>query len=455
MAKKVVILGTGESGMGAAKLAHQQGLEVFVSDYGQIAADHISWLEQQNIDYEQRKHTSESIVSADLIVKSPGISDTVSVVQQALSNGVPVISEIEFAFDYIPEGSKIIAITGTNGKTTTTLLTYQLLKSAGYNVALAGNVGISLAKQVAEKHYDYFVVEISSFQLDGIINFRPDVAVLLNITPDHLDRYNHDFDNYVASKFKITQNLSKDQCFIYCADSIPIEKEVANRKIDASVFAISTIKHDRDGAFLDHDRLIFHVNQKDLSIPINEVQLIGKHNMVNTMASVLTALSMDVPLVKIVQGLKSFKNAPHRLELVAEIGGVRYINDSKATNVDAVYFALEGITKPIVWIAGGVDKGNDYQQIDALVKEKVKAIICLGTDNEKLLNYFNDKAEVIENTEDLKEAIELANGLADDQDVVLLSPACASFDLFKSYEDRGDQFREAVLTLRNKKHQKI
>jgi UDP-N-acetylmuramoylalanine--D-glutamate ligase len=448
-------LGTGESGMGAAQLAFVQQLDLFVSDYGAISSENKSWLEEHAIPYEERMHSIDRILESDLIIKSPGIPDTAPVVQHAIANGVSVISEIEFAFKYLPSSAKVIAITGTNGKTTTTLLTHHLLKSAGLNVALAGNVGISLAKQVSKGGYDYYVVEVSSFQLDGIVDFRPDVAVLLNITPDHLDRYNDDFNQYVASKFRITENLTKDQCFIYCADSLPVSKEVIRRNIDACVFAISASNQNKRGAYLKNGRLIFNVDQQDADIPVSDIKLIGKHNMINAMAGVLSAISVEVPIRKIIQGLRTFKNAPHRLEVVAQLNQVKYVNDSKATNVDAVFYALDGINLPIVWIAGGVDKGNDYAQIEELVKAKVKGIICLGTDNNKIRQFFEGKVPQIIETTDVKEAVEIANHWTSSEEVVLLSPACASFDLFKNYEDRGEQFKVAVNALKNKKRQEL
>lgn len=449
MSKRIVILGSGESGMGAAKLAVSKGDTVFLSDFGKIASNHKKLLKEWGVDYEEEKHTLEKITNADFVVKSPGIPDNVAVVQKTRESGIPVISEIEYAFQYVPKGAKIIAITGTNGKTTTTLLTYHLLKYAGLNVALAGNVGYSLAKRIAEEHYDYFVVEVSSFQLDGIIKFRPDIAVLLNITPDHLDRYDNDFQKYVASKFRITENLTKDECFVYCSDSIPVTEELSRRKVEACLFAISATKQVTEGAFVDDEHLIFNFkfkeNTKRHKIPLADIRLIGRHNMINSMTAVLAALTLDISIEKIIKGLKTFKNAPHRLEYVAEINNVRYINDSKATNVDSVYYALEGINAPIIWIAGGIDKGNDYSQIERLVKSKVKGIICLGVKNEPIKSFFENTIDLIEESTSLHEVMEIAKKWAKPGDYVLLSPACASFDLFKNYEDRGDQFKEAVL----------
>lgn len=454
MGRSIVILGSGESGMGAAQLAVAKGDHVFLSDYGKIDTAAKEKLSNWGVEFEEEQHSQERIFQADLIVKSPGIPDNVSIVKEARSNGVKVISEIEYAFYHLPDQARVIAITGTNGKTTTTLLTHHLFTSAGLDAALGGNVGISFARQVAEREYDYYVIEVSSFQLDGIIRFRPDVAVLLNITPDHLDRYDDDFQKYVASKFRIVENLTLDECFIYCSDNVPISKELMQRNVEACMFAISATKTGIEGAFVDNEHLIFNFKYRDTTrkheIPISEINLIGKHNMVNTMAAVLSALTMDVSIEKILKGLKTFRNAPHRLEVVATVNGVKYINDSKATNVDSVKYALDGIEQPIVWIAGGIDKGNEYDEIRTLVNNRVKALICLGSDNSKLRKYFDSCLDIVEETDSMKDAVMLAQQLSVKGDVVLLSPACASFDLFKNYEDRGDQFRLAVRSINQK-----
>lgn len=443
----VVILGSGESGMGAAHLAATLKQRAFLSDQGKITTERKAELKGLGVLYEEGGH-SVTVFEAPIWVKSPGISDEAEIIQLALAEGIEIISEIEYAYRYMPKEAKIIAITGTNGKTTTTLLTYHLLKSAGLDVALAGNVGYSLAKRVAERPYDYYVVEVSSFQLDNMVHFKPTVAILLNITPDHLDRYQYKFENYVASKFRITENLSKEETFIYCADSLPVADTLAKRKIEACLFAVSATTKVSQGAYLDEEHLIFNFNIKDQGkhekVPLADIKLIGKHNMINTMTAVLASLTFEVPLERIVKGLRSFENAPHRLELVGEIDGVRYINDSKATNVDAVYFALEGINEPIIWIVGGVDKGNDYSAIEALVSKKVRGVICLGVDNQKLRQQYQDKVELFAESQKLEEVIQIAHDWSQEGDVVLLSPACASFDLFKNYEDRGDQFRAAV-----------
>ncbi len=458
MSKSIAILGAGESGIGAAILGLKHGYRVFLSDAGAISADRKLVLQSYGIAFEEGGHSEDIILASDEVIKSPGIPDKVPMIQALVAKGIPVISEIEFAYRYIPQHAKVIAITGTNGKTTTTLLTYHILKSAGLKVALGGNVGVSLAKLVAVGDYDYFVVEVSSFQLDGIVKFKPNVAVLLNITPDHLDRYDYDFQKYVASKFRITENLSHEESFIYCADSEPVTEEVAKRKIEACLFAISATKSPKWEAYMDDEHLIFNYRFKEKdkkhTIPVSEISLIGKHNMINSMSAVLSALTMEVSIEQILKGLKTFVNAPHRLEFCGEIDGVRFINDSKATNVDAVYYALEGIRQPIVWIAGGIDKGNEYDQIAQLVADKVKGLICLGVDNSKLTSRFGSTVETRE-TRSVEEAVNLGYEMAASGDVVLLSPACASFDLFKNYEDRGDQFRVAVKNLKETKRAKV
>ncbi len=450
MSKRVTILGSGESGLGAAKLAAKMHYEVFLSDSGKISRKAKTQLEALRIDYEEGSHDLKRVLTSDVVVKSPGIPDTVKVVADTVAAGIPVISEVEFAYQHVDDQAKVIAITGTNGKTTTTLLTHHLLKKAGFKAALGGNVGVSFAGLVAKGGYDYYVVEVSSFQLDGIVKFKPDVAVLLNITPDHLDRYENSMQQYISSKFRITENLTKEECFIYCADSKPITEELTRRNIEACLFAISATKNDKWQAYLDDEHLIFNYEVKESttkhSIPVSEISLIGKHNMINTMASVLCALWMEVSIKEILKGLKSFKNAPHRLEKVLEIDGVTFINDSKATNIDSVYYALDGMKQRVIWIAGGIDKGNDYSMLEPLVKEKVKTLISLGVDNKPLRKYFKDKVDFLE-TNAIKEAVKMAHEIAEPGDAVLLSPACASFDLFKNYEDRGDQFKKAVKSL--------
>lgn len=456
MTKKLVILGAGESGIGAAILGKQKGYDVFVSDFGMISDETKTFFNEEDIAFEEGGHSS-FIEEADLVVKSPGIPEKAPVVQKFLQKGTPVISEIEFGYQFLDQ-EKVIAITGTNGKTTTTLLAYHLLETAGLNVALGGNIGVSFAKLVAEGGYDYYVIEVSSFQLDGIISFKPDVAVLLNITPDHLDRYDHDFNKYVNSKFRITENLTKDECFIYCSDCEPVNEELAKRKVEACLFAISASNQENSAAYIDGKRLIFNLNfgksGEYHAIPQAEIALIGRHNMINTMAAVLSGLHFEVSIDKILKALKTFKNAPHRLEVVTEVDGVRYINDSKATNVDAVAYALDGIEEPIVWIAGGTDKGNDYSPIIPIAGQKVKKLICIGVDNTPLIKVFGEQLDIAEATS-MEEAVMIAKNAANDGDAVLLSPACASFDRFKNYEKRGDRFKEAVHALAIKENSQV
>jgi UDP-N-acetylmuramoylalanine--D-glutamate ligase len=439
-----------ESGVGAAILAQKKGYEVFLSDGGDITEVRKEQLRENNIHFEEGQHTQDKILNSNLVVKSPGIPDSTDIVKRILAQKIQVISEIEWAYRFMGD-AKIIAITGTNGKTTTSLLTYHLLKSNGLNVALGGNVGTSLAKLVAEGEYDYYVVEVSSFQLDGIVDFKPDIAILLNITPDHLDRYDYKFENYVSSKFRIIENLTQEEAFIYCADSVPITEELSRSKAEYCVFAMSASKHEKLGAYLEEDHLIFNYEYKEKdqhhNIPVSEISLIGKHNMVNSMAAVLSAIHLDLPIHKILNGLKTFKNAPHRLEYVDDIEGVGYINDSKATNVDSVYYALDGIKQGIIWIAGGIDKGNDYKQLEDLVDGKVKGLICMGTDNSGLVSFFDNKVKKLAEVDSMKGALEQAYEWAKTGDVVLLSPACSSFDLFDNYEDRGDKFKSEVKKL--------
>lgn len=453
MSELITILGAGESGMGAAMLAARQGYEVFVSDGGAIPANRKEELSQLGVPFEEGKHTLEKILQSKWVVKSPGIPDKASIIEELSWEGIPVISEIEFAWKFIPAKSKVIAITGTNGKTTTTLLTHHLLKEAGLDVALGGNVGISLAKLVAEHDYGYYVVEVSSFQLDGIQEFAPAVAVLLNITPDHLDRYEYDFEKYVASKFRIAENLDESSSFIYCADSVPVQNRMDSMQVAAPKYAVTITGATEWAAKQDGAQLLFKDGKAQHQIEVDDLTLIGKHNMQNTMAAVLAALKVGVPIEAIRAGLKTFRNASHRLERCGEIEGVRFINDSKATNVDAVYYALDGIGTGIVWIAGGIDKGNDYDQLIPVTKEKVKGLICLGTNNGPLLKAFADTIPVIKETADVREAVRIGLEIADKGDTILLSPACASFDLFKNYEDRGEQFMAAVEELKHSKSQ--
>lgn len=415
-------------------MAKAKGYDVFLSDQGTLKAKYRDELTNAGIVFEEGKHTMAEILNADTIIKSPGIPEKAEVVKKAKVAGIKVIDELEFAYQYV-EG-KIIAITGTNGKTTTTLLTYHLLRSAGKNVVLAGNVGLSLARQVIHTTHDWYVIEISSYQLDGTVKFKPAVAILLNITPDHLDRYEYKMENYIDSKFRVTMNMGKDGEFIYCKDDQIVNMEVGRRTIVPKKIPIS-IKGQGDT-----------MNFGTFSIKQSDTTLKGPHNLINTMSAVSAALFAGVTENDIRAALKTFKNAPHRLESVATIKGVEFVNDSKATNVDSVIYALGSYTQPLIWIAGGIDKGNDYNLIKDEVKKKVRTLICLGKDNAKLKDFFGGIVGEIYETQTVKELVRMALQSAKQGDVVLLSPACASFDLFQNYEDRGDQFRAAVLELK-------
>jgi UDP-N-acetylmuramoylalanine--D-glutamate ligase len=446
MAERIVILGAGESGTGAAILAKAKGYDVFVSDQGSIKEKYKTELALHEIDFEEGSHSESKIVNADLIIKSPGIPEKAEIIKKAKSKNITIIDELEFAFRFA-QGSKIIAITGTNGKTTTTLLTYHLMKSAGMNVALGGNVGSSMARQVAEKKHDWYVLEMSSFQLDGTETFKPEIGILLNITPDHLDRYEYTMQNYVNSKFQLIENMTAQEEFIYYADDAVIMAELNSRPVVPQKVPVS-LKADASAPVkYDGEKMTFNLKEK-FSIAQSETTLKGPHNLINTMAAVSAVYFAGVAVNKIREGLKTFKNAPHRLEPVGFIKGVEYINDSKATNVDSVVYALGSYDKPLVWIAGGVDKGNDYNLIKDEVKKKVKALICLGKENDKLKKAFGGVVPIIQETQSVKELVRMALQVAQQGDIVLLSPACASFDLFKNYEDRGTQFREAVQELK-------
>jgi len=441
--KRVVILGAGESGVGAAILAKKKGFEVFVSDFGTIKNKYKNVLSQFEIRFEEGKHSEPIILDADEVVKSPGIPDNVNIIQQILKNGIPVISEIEFASRYT--NAKKICITGSNGKTTTTMLIYHILKKAGLSVGLAGNVGKSFAWQVAENDFDYYVLEISSFQLDGMFDFKADFAILLNITPDHLDRYENNFKNYVNSKFRIIQNQTEDDGFIYCQDDPVAFSEISKRNIKAKQYPFS-IKNRilGEGAWIDQRNITINIKSNIFSMTLETLALQGKHNIYNSMAASVAARLLDIRNDVIKESLSDFQNVEHRLEFVARIHGVDFINDSKATNVNASWYALESMQKNVVWIAGGIDKGNDYTLLKDLVKEKVKAIICLGKNNENIINAFKKLTDAIYETESMDEAVKIGIHLGNQEDVVLLSPACASFDLFENFEERGDKFKEAV-----------
>ena len=446
--ERLVILGSGESGVGAALLAQQKGYDVFVSDFGVIAEKYKKELDELGIAYEENVHTENKILNAIEVIKSPGIPDSAIIIKKLAERNIPVISEIEFAARYT--NAKLICITGSNGKTTTTMLTYHILKNEGLNVGLAGNIGKSFAKQVALENYEYYVLEISSFMLDNMYQFKADIAVLLNITPDHLDRYDYKMSNYVASKFRIIQNQTEKDFFIYCADDIEIQNALPQINIQATSYPFSIQKQLENGAYLENNQINFNISQTNkeiLTMSLKDLALQGKHNIYNSMASGIVAKVLELRNKSIRESMGSFSNIEHRLEHVARISGIDFINDSKATNVNSTWYALESMPNKVVLILGGIDKGNDYNMLKDLVKHKVKSIVCLGKDNKRIHEAFEDDVEVIVNTFSANEAVNIAYHLAKKGDTVLLSPACASFDLFKNYEDRGNQFKQAVKEL--------
>ena len=443
--KRLVVLGAGESGAGAAVLAKKQGLDVFVSDFGEIKNQYKQLLDNYEIPWEEKQHTEKLILNADEVVKSPGIPEKTSIVKALLEKGTPVISEIEFAGRYTH--AKMICITGSNGKTTTTMLTYHILKSAGLNVGLAGNVGNSLALQVAEKDFDYYVVELSSFQLDGMKEFKADIAILLNITPDHLDRYNYEFQNYIDSKFRIIQNQTEKDAFIFWNDDPVIHNELKKRKTQSTLYPFSLERKEKTKAFIENNQLIISTLNNIFTMPQTELTLQGIHNTYYSMAAGLAASIVDVRKENIRQSLQDFHGVEHRLEYVATVRNVKYINDSKATNVNSTWYALQSMRTPVVLILGGTDKGNNYSEIEEMVKEKVSALILLGADNSKLHQFFVGKVEKIIDVQSMEACVKEAYKLAEPGETVLLSPSCASFDLFKNYEDRGKQFKEYVRKL--------
>ncbi len=444
--KRLVILGGGESGVGTAVLAQKKGYEVFLSDKGKLKDKYKDVLSKYGIQWEEEQHTEALILNATEVVKSPGIPDKVELIKKLKEKGIPVISEIEFAGRYTK--AKMICITGSNGKTTTTLLTYHLLQKAGLNVGLGGNVGKSFAMQVAENEFDYYVLELSSFQLDGMYEFKADIAVLLNITPDHLDRYEYKLENYAESKFRIIQNQTENDAFIYCIDDEVTMQTIKNKKIKAKQFPFSIKQKVEQGAYLENNQLIINTNNTNpLFMTIQELALQGKHNIYNSMAAGVTGKLVEIRKETIRESLSDFHNIDHRLEVVGNVHGIEFINDSKATNVNSTWYALESMNNPVILILGGVDKGNDYSMLNELVKEKVKAIICLGTDNKKIIKAFNGMVDTILEAHSAKEAVAQAYKLGKKGDTVLLSPACASFDLFENYEDRGTQFKQAVRAL--------
>lgn len=444
--KRLVILGGGESGIGTAILGKKKGYEVFVSDFGKIKDNYKQVLTDNAIEWEEETHTEHLILNADVVMKSPGIPEKVPIVKKIIEKGIPVISEIEFTAAFT--NAITIGITGSNGKTTTTLLTYHLLKSAGLNVGLAGNIGKSFAWQVAEEQFDSYVLELSSFQLDGIIDYKPHIAVITNISPDHLDRYEYQYEKYIASKFRITMNQNEDDYLIYDADDEAISNWLKNNKTKAQLIPFSITKNSKIGVSLKDKKMeINMINEEEFVMETEYIALEGKHNLKNAMAATSIAKLMKIRNATIRESLSNFQGVEHRLEKVLKIQNVQYINDSKATNVNAAYFALESMNTPTVWIVGGVDKGNDYSELMSLVREKVKAIICLGVDNKKIINEFGNVVDMMIEVTSMEDAVKMAQRLSEKGDTVLLAPACASFDLFKNYEDRGTQFKQAVRNL--------
>ncbi len=448
--KTLVVLGGGESGVGAAILAKAKGMDVFVSDYGTIAPHYRQMLDEENIEWEDGKHSMDRILAADEIVKSPGIAPTTPVMKAVAEKGIPVISEIEFAGRYT--NAKMVCITGSNGKTTTTLLTYHILKNAGINVGLAGNVGKSLALQVLRENHDVYVIELSSFQLENMYHFKANIAVILNITPDHLDRYDYKMQNYVNAKFRIIQNLTARDAIIYWQDDPVIQAQLKHVTTEAQLMPFA--EHEEGGqtkAFVnDQNDIVFSPLRDGFTVPRESLSLKGLHNLYNSMAAGLSACLLDIKKEDIRRALADFEGVEHRLEYVADVDGVRYINDSKATNVNSCWYALESMPRNTVLILGGKDKGNDYTEIEPLVKEKVKAIVCMGKDNDKLMKFFSDKVPYIRSTHSLEDALKACRELSKAGDTVLLSPCCASFDLFHSYEERGKMFKDAVKAMNNK-----
>lgn len=439
---KIVVLGGGESGFGAAYLAKKAGLDVFLSDQGIIREEYKQQLLDNQIPFEEQQHTEEQILSADWVIKSPGIPKKAAIIQKIMDRGIRLSSEIEFASEFT--NSKIIAITGSNGKTTTTSLIYHTLVNDHFNVGLGGNIGKSFAKQVADESYDYYVLEVSSFQLDDIQNFRPYISLLLNLSPDHLDQYNYNYEEYALAKFRIAESQENDSFFIYNRDDEMSRKLLSKLNIRARMLPFSLKEKLAEGGFVEDEKIKVKYND-DFAMAINELSLVGSHNVANSLAASIAGKILNISNESIRNSLMTFQAVEHRLEFVAEIEGVKYINDSKATNVNAAYFALESMKTPTIWIVGGKDKGNDYEEVEELVRKKVKAIVCLGVDNSKIIDYFKNKKELIYDTHNLQDCLEVCRSIAQKGDTVLLSPCCASFDLFNSYEDRGQQFKQEVL----------
>ena len=442
---RLVILGGGESGVGTAILGKKKGYEVFVSDFGKIKGNYKEVLIINGIAWEEEKHTEDLILNADVVMKSPGIPDKSPIVKRILEKGIPVISEIEFAAPFTD--ATIIGITGSNGKTTTTMLTHHLLKSAGLNVGLGGNIGKSFAWQIADNKYDSYVLELSSFQLDGILNFKPHIAIITNISPDHLDRYEYKYENYIDAKFRITMNQTEEDYLIYDADDEAIAEWFKTHTTKAKLIPFSLTKTFSEGAYIKNNKMEISINQEEFTMDTEHIALEGKHNMKNAMAATSVAKLMQIRKSTIRESLSNFQGVEHRLEKVLKIQNVQYINDSKATNVNATFFALDSMNTPTVWIVGGVDKGNDYNELMSLVREKVKAIICLGVDNKKIIDVFGNVVDIMIEVSTMNDAVKMAQRLSEKGDTVLLSPACASFDLFENYEDRGKQFKQAVKNL--------
>lgn len=439
---RIVVLGGGESGCGAAYLAKKKGLDIFLSDKGTIKEEYKNFLIENEIPFEEENHDEERILNADWIVKSPGIPKKAEMIAKIQQKGIRISSEIEFASEFTD--AKIIAITGSNGKTTTTSLVYHILKNDNLNVGLGGNIGKSFAKQVADDKRDYYVLEVSSFQLDDIQNFRPYISLLLNLSQDHLDQYNYDYEEYAMAKFRITENQENDNFFIYNKDDEMSKNILEKLEVKAQMIPFSTKEKLKEGGYLNNDKMIVKLKD-EFSMKLEDLSLMGMHNVANSLAASIAGKLLNISNESIRNSLMTFQAVAHRLEFVAELNGVKYINDSKATNVNATYFALESMKTPTVWIVGGKDKGNDYSEIDDLVMKKVKAIVCLGVDNQKIIDFFKDKKQFIYDTSSMEEAVAVCKSIAKKGDTVLLSPCCASFDLFKSYEDRGDQFKEQVL----------
>jgi len=442
---RLVILGGGESGVGTAILGKKKGYDVFVSDFGKIKGSYKEVLIINGIAWEEEKHTEDLIFNADLVMKSPGISDKSNIVKQLRNRGISVISEIEFAAPFTK--AVTIGITGSNGKTTTTMLTYHLLKAAGLNVGIAGNIGKSFAWQVADNDYDFYVIELSSFQLDGILNYKPHIAIITNISPDHLDRYDYKYQNYIDSKFRITMNQTEEDFLIYDSNDEAILEWLSRNKVKAQLIPFSLTDEFNQGAYIKNNKMEVKINQEEFTMDTEYIALEGKHNLKNAMAATSVARILQIRKETIRESLSNFQGVEHRLEKVLKIQNVQYINDSKATNVNSVFFALDSMNTPTVWIVGGVDKGNDYHELMSLVREKVKAIICLGVDNKKIIDAFGNVVDIMVEVDNMNEAVRMAQRLSEKGDTVLLSPACASFDLFESYEDIGRQFKQAVKNL--------